>query len=186
MPAKINLYPVLNKVDLLITEMNLLAVTGPLIRIEHRFRVPGTHCSPGEEISAVKLIHRGQEFPIRLSLAHRMLFDFLARHSDFPQSALQIELAIRSDDFCKRHGTNAPGGKGLKRKISRTAVKMYVQQIRLALALALQEACLSIDPERVLVKQKTVGNEVGIQLKARFQWIHHYLSDASIKRPNMC
>jgi len=54
--------------------------------------MPGSDCLPGEEIVAVSLMYRGREYHLQLSLALRMLFDFLARHSRLPQSARQIEL----------------------------------------------------------------------------------------------
>src|ERR1035441_2466704 len=162
----------LHYIDLLFAEMAELRSSGPHFRIYHRFRKPGTDCAPGEEILAVCLVHRGREYYLRLSLALRILFDFLARHSRFPQSARQIELGIRADDFYERHAVNATRRKPLTRKIPRSAVRVYVARLRRALSLAFKEAGLRIDASSVLVSRQTVGNELGYQLKANCDWLH--------------
>jgi hypothetical protein len=172
MYLKNSLTPVLEKVDLLIAEMKYLRSAGPHFRIVHRFRMPGTNCLPGEEIVAAFLVHRGREYHLRLSLALRMLFDYLARHSRLPQSARQIELGIRADDFYKRHAANATGRTVLARGIPRSFVRVYVKRLHQTFSLAFQEAGTRIDPGRVLISQKTVGNEVGYQLKASCDWVH--------------
>jgi hypothetical protein len=172
MSFKDNLTPVLERVDLLIAEMKHLRLAGPHFLVTHRFRIPGTHCLPGEEIAAVSLIYRGREYPLRLSLALRILFDFLAHHSRLPQSARQIELGIRADDFYKQHATNATGRTVLTRRIPRSAVRVYVRRLHRAFSLAFQDAGVRIDPGKVLISQKTVGNEVGYQMKASCDWTH--------------
>src|ERR1035441_9704188 len=93
----------LHYIDLLFAEMAELRSSGPHFRIYHRFRKPGTDCAPGEEILAVCLVHRGREYHLRLSLALRILFDYLARHSRFPQSASQIAAGVRADRFSAQH-----------------------------------------------------------------------------------
>jgi hypothetical protein len=172
MPLRDNLTPVLDKVDLLIAEMKHLRSAGPHFRVVHRFRMPGSDCLPGEEIVAVSLMHRGREYHLRLSLALRILFDYLARHSRLPQSARQIELGIRADDFYKRHAANATGRTVLTRGIPRSFVRVYVKRLHRAFSLAFRDAGLRIDPGSVLISQKTVGNEVGYQLNASCDWIH--------------
>jgi hypothetical protein len=139
MSSKDSLTPVLEKVHLLIAEMKYLRSTGPHFRVVHRFRIPGTDCAPGEEIVAVFLIYRGREYRLRLSLAQRILFDFLARHSRLPQSARQIELGIRADDFYKRHAANATG-RAVTRGIPRSYVKVYVRRLHRAFSLAFRDA----------------------------------------------
>jgi hypothetical protein len=166
------LTPVLEKVDLLIAEMKHLRSAGPHFRIVHRFRMPGTDCLPGEEIVGVFLVQRGGEYHLRLSLALRILFDFLARHSRLAQSVRQIELGVRADDFYKYHAKNAAGRSVLTRSIPRSAIKVYIKRLRRALALVFQEAGMNIDPGSVLVAQQTVGNEVSYQLKASCNWTH--------------
>jgi hypothetical protein len=172
MSLKDSLTPVLDKVDLLIAEMKHLRLAGLHFRVVHRFRMPTTHCWPGEEIVAVSLIHRGREYHLRLSLALRILFDYLARYSRVPQSARQIELGIRADDFYTRHAENATGRTIITRRIPRSAVKVYVKRLHRAFSLAFRDAGIRIDPGKVLISQKTVGNEVGYQLKASCDWIH--------------
>ena len=98
---------VLHGVNVQLAELRKLVTTGPLFRIVHRFREPGTVCLPGEEIAVVVLVHKGREYPLLLPLALRILFDYLAKHRGLPQSAAQIEAGLRSDSFYVRHGANA-------------------------------------------------------------------------------
>ena len=172
MSSNANLIPVLETVDLLVAEIKHIRLGGPPFRIVHRFRMPGTDCMPGEEIVAVFLLHRGHEYHLRLSLALRILFDYLARHSRLPQSARQLELGLRADDFYRRHAANATGRTVLIRHIPRSAVKTYVKRLHQAFASAFHEAGIRIDPGNVLIRRKTVGNEVGYQLKASCDWLH--------------
>ena len=167
-----SLDPVVDSVDLLLLELRVLKSQGPHLRIVHRFREPGTLCAPGEEIAVVYLVHRGRLCPLRLSLALRMLVDYLAKHSHFPQSASQIEAGIRADPFYTKHGANAMPNNGLKRRISRSAIKEYIKRLRKALALAFQETGLNIDPRHVIVSEPTVANEVGYRIKATIEWFH--------------
>jgi len=173
MPARNSLSPVLNIVDLLIAEMNHLRSAGPHFRIVHRFRMPGvTGCLPGEEVFAVFLVYRGREYQLRLSLAQRLIFDFLARHSRLAQSARQIELGIRADEFYKLHAKNAAGRTAVARKIPRSSIKVHIERLGQALDVAFREAGLNVHPGTVLVRQDTAGNEVCFRLKATCSWSH--------------
>jgi hypothetical protein len=134
--------------------------------------MPGTVCLAGEEIFAALLASRGREYFLRLSLSQRIIFDFLARHSRFAQSARQIEFGIRADDFYQRHGENAGGRAELIRSIPRSGIKVQIGRLHDALSLVFQEAGLGIDPAKVLIVQETMGNEVGYQLKASCSWTH--------------
>jgi hypothetical protein len=162
----------MEEIDFLMAERKELSTRGPSFRIVHRFRMPGADCLPGEEILAVSLMHRGREYHLRLSLALRILFDYLARHSRVPQSASQIELGIRADDFYRQHAANGTGRKAVFRRIPRSAVRVYADRLQRALQLAFSEANLRIDPRDVLMELRTVGNEVGYQLKAHCEWVH--------------
>ncbi len=73
-----SLEPVVDAIDLLLAELRVLAAQGPNLRIVHRFREAGMLCGPGEEVFAAYLVHRGQLYPLRLSLALRMLLNYLA------------------------------------------------------------------------------------------------------------
>lgn len=173
MPARNSLSPVLNIVDLLVAEMNHLRSAGPHFRIVHRFRMPGvTGCLPGEEVFAVFLVYRGREYQLRLSLAQRLIFDFLARHSRLAQSARQIELGMRADEFYKLHAKNAAGRTAVTRKIPRSSIKVHIERLGQALDHAFREAGLNIVPGTVLVRQDTAGNEVCFRLKATCSWSH--------------
>ena len=173
MPAKDSLSPVLNTVDLLIAEMNHLRSAGPHFRIVHRFRMPGVFgCLPGEEVFAVFLVYRGREYQLRLSLAQRLIFEYLARLSRLAQSARQIELGIRADEFYNQHAENAGGRSAVTRKIPRSSIKVHLTRLRQALDHAFHEAGMCIDPGAVLIVQDTAGNEVGYRLKATCSWSH--------------
>lgn len=175
------LSPVLHKVDLLIAEIRHLRSAGPHFHIVHRFRMPGSDCLPGEEIVAVLLAYRGHEYQLRLSLALRIVFDYLARHPCLAQSARQIELGIRADDFYKCHARNASRRTVFTRRIPRSAIKVHIGRLRAALLLVFQEAGMGIDPGTVLIAQETVGNEVGYQLKASCSWTHVDLNSRNSK-----
>jgi hypothetical protein len=162
----------LHYIDLLFAEIAELRSSGPHFRIYHRFRIPGTDCAPGEEILAVCLVHHGREYHLRLSLALRILFDYMARHSRFPQSASQIEAGVRADRFSARHASAVMERGKPTRSIPRSCVKVYIERLRSALEIAFREAGLLMDPHAVLLSQETVMNEVGYRLKASFEWLH--------------
>jgi hypothetical protein len=164
--------PVVDGIDLLLAELRLLRSQGPHLRIVHRFRDPGMVCAPGEEVAVAYLVHRGKLYPLRLSLALRMLVDYLAKHSHFPQSASQIEAGMRADPFYVKHGTNTMLHNALRRKISRSAIKEYIKRLRVAVDLALREAGLRLHAKQVIISERTVMNEVGYRLKATVGYLH--------------
>lgn len=164
---------VVDTVDLILGEVRHLRSVGPHFRIVHRFHIPGSnHCLPGEEVFAALLAWRGREYQLRLSPTLLLLFDYLAHHNRIAQSAKQIELGIRADDFYREHAKNANGGLGIVRRIPRSAVREHVKRLHRALAHVFQEAGLLIAPEKVLMVQQTVSNEVGYRLRATFLWTH--------------
>ena len=166
-----NFAPLVEELDLLVVEIKELAAAGPHFRILHRFQEAVVDCAPGEEVTFVSLLYHSREYPLRLSLALRILFDYLARHR-LPQSATQIEAGIGTDAFYVRHGANAKTSSKLTRKISRRGVKEYVKRIRRALQNTFHEAGLRLDPSEVLVSEPTESNEVNYRLKASCEWIH--------------
>ena len=82
-----SIVPIVEKVDLLLTELREITAVGPRFRIVHRFRDPGSDCAPGEEVAVVHLVHGTREFLLRLSCTLLLIFDYLARHSRLPQTA---------------------------------------------------------------------------------------------------
>jgi len=141
-------------------------------KIWHRFRAPGTECAKGEEVAACSLVSNQSEFYLPLSLALRLVFDFLARHRHVPLGAAQIAASFKADPFYREHGCNAMKGGSLIRLVSISSVRVYIERIRRALTLAFGEANLLIDPCHVLVSQETVTNEVGYRLRGTFEWMH--------------
>jgi hypothetical protein len=175
-----SLTPIVEKVGLLIAERKHLRSAGFHFRIVHRFRMPGcSDCICGEEVFAVFLVYRGREYCLRLTLAMRILFDYLVRHSRFAQSARQIELGIRADDFYKDNGKNADGHVALTRKITRSAIRVYIIRVHQALSLAFQEAGISIDTKSVLIVHETTGTEVLYQMKCT-----HTVTHIDLTSPN--
>ena len=173
MPAKNNLSPILNKVDLLVAELAQLRSSGPHFCILFRFRMPGSiDRLPGQEVYAVFVLYRGREYQLRLTLAQRIVFDYLANHRRLAQSVRQIELGIRADPFYTFHGKNANGRTVLTRRIPRSSIKEHIRRLLKAIGMAFQEAGIGIDPRNVLLAQKTVGNEVLYRLKATCSWAH--------------
>ena len=165
--------PLLRTIDLVLAEQRELAAGGPDLTIWHRFQEPGTlGCKPGEEIWLVSLGWIGRHIPLKLSLALRILIDYLARHRHVPQSASQIEAGIRSDLFYAKHGSNVKTVSGQSRAICRSAVKVYVQRFRRAIGIAFLDAGLMLDPNLVLVSETTDGNEILYRLKAKVDWCH--------------
>jgi hypothetical protein len=167
-----DLSPIVEKIDLVLLELSVLRESGPHFHILHRFREYGTLCHPGEEITAIFLRHRGKVACLRLPLALRLLFEFLARHRHIPQSAVQIVGGMRNDLFFRRHGANAKTDVKQTRFMSRSAIKEYVKRIRRCLQLAFREVGLTVRPDEVLLSVRTVGNEVLYRLKATADWQH--------------
>jgi len=164
---------IIEEVDVLVAEMRELNAEGPHFRILHRFHALGSDCAPGEEVAGVYLVHRGREYFLRLPLALRLLFDYLARHSHLPQSATQIEAGIRAELFYAEHGRAAATEAGnLTRSIPRSYVRVYIERLRMALKEIFGKSNLRLTGEAVLISQETVMNEVSYRLKATFEWIH--------------
>lgn len=168
----VNLTPVMEKVELMLLEIRHLKSARLHFTILHRFRAPGTACAPGEEVAAVYLMVQGREYHIPFSSTLRLLFDFLARNARLPLSASQIAACFQADEFCSRHGSNIASHGRLQRRVARSAVRVYVERIRKALASALKEAGVRVDPRNVLASEETSMNEVGYRIKGTFAWLH--------------
>jgi hypothetical protein len=166
----IDLRPVIYKVEALLLERFVLMSSGPRFRVIHRFRITGTQCAAGEEVFAIFLLYRGQEIPVSLPLALRLLFDYLGRHCHVGQSASQIAAGMRASSFYRNHAMNS--GELSRRKISRPAIKEYVLRIRRALDTVLKQASIPLDTSCILVSEQTEGNEVLYRLRAIFQCRH--------------
>jgi hypothetical protein len=164
--------PVIQEIEVLLAESAQLAASGPHFIILHRLWERGSNCLPGEEIAGIWLVYRGREFQLRLSLALRLLFDHLARRRWLAQSASQIESAMKADAFYARHGTNVRTSTRQTRRITRSAIKTYIQRIRKALRSAFEEAGVQVDSANVLASRPTEGNEIAYQLRATIAWVH--------------
>lgn len=165
-----DLRPILDKTELLLSELAQFTHAGPTLKIVHRFHIPETNCLSGEEVWAIFVVHRGRETHLPLSLALRLLLNYLAEAKHIPQSATQIAAGMRRSAFYVRHGKNS--GTISRRKINRSAVKEYVKRLRIALSAAFREAAIHIEGRDVLTSQETTGNEVHYRLRANVQWVH--------------
>ena len=169
---RIGLVPFLRTIDLVLAEQRELAAAGPHLTIWHRFQVPGTECMPGEEIWTISLDGPRRHVPLKLSLAIRILLDYLAHHRHIPQSASQIEAGIRSDPFYTKHGSNVRASTRQMSNICRSLLKVYVPRFHDALENASVDAGLMLDLDLVLISEPTDGNELLYRLKARVDWRH--------------
>lgn len=140
--------------------------------IVHRFWEPGTDCLPGEEVLGVWFEPDGAELQLPLPLALRLLFDHFGRHRWLAQSAQQIEAAMRCDPFYLRHAAKSRASKKLTRRMSRSAIKVYVARVREALQSVFDEAGVDLKANEVLVSERTVSSEVGYRLRANVRWVH--------------
>jgi hypothetical protein len=157
---------VVEEVDLLVAEAAWLNARGPHFVIIHRWQQPGTDCLAGEEVASVQFMSRGRDFQLKLGVGPLIQFDFMARNRWLPQSASQIAAGLNADVFSSQHGTNAPTSRKQTRKFTHGAVKVYMERIREAMALAFREAGVTLDPFLVLI------SEPGYRLKATVEWIH--------------
>ena len=179
-----DLGPVLEKADVALLELHDLVATGPRFEIIHRFRRAGTDCMAGEEVAEIALVGRTSRMILDLSLALRLLFDYLARNRHRPQSAAQIVAGMRTAPFYRQHAANAGSRHRQTRKISHSAIKVYVMPIRLALSKALLAGAIFCDGSAVLRSRPTVGNEVKYCLCGVVEWLHaDDLSHESFHRP---
>ena len=175
-----DLHEILRQTELLSSELAELWQAGPVLEITHRFQAPGSTCLPGEEVWAVALLYRGHQARLPLTLALRLLCNYLAETRHVPQSAAQIVAGIHRNPFYSRHGANS--GLLTRKKISRSAIKEYVKRIRTALKIALHEVAVDMDPRRILLSRDTVGKEVQYQLRVNAQWVHIVDVDSRLRR----
>lgn len=167
-----DLQPIIQKAELLLLELAELNQAGPSLHVVHSYSIRGSvgQCQPGEEVSRVLLAYRGRHTIVPLPLALRLVVDYLGRYRHIPQNATQIAAGMRLSEFYRRHGLNS--GELSQRKISRSAIKEYVNRIRKAFAIAFWEAQLLLDPAEVLVSEGTVSNETTYRLRAVVTWHH--------------
>ena len=159
----------LDAIDLVIAEMDQLQRDGPCFEIIHRYSQGG--CAPGEETNAIFLVHGGRFFQVPLSLAQRLLFNFLADHRRIAMDSSQIVSGLAGDWFYRDHAANS--GYRQFKKIRRPTVKVLIQRIREALALTFAKAKLRLDPRDVLRSCPAEGSKrVLYKLQAEIRWHH--------------
>ena len=156
-------------IDLLLAEMNELDRNGPTFRIVHRFSQGS--CAPGEEVSAVLLVHNGDFRQLPLAVVERLVFELLAQRRRIALDSLQIVSAMSGDWFFREHAANS-GHKQIKR-LRRATVKVIIQRIRDAMATTFGKANLCFDSHDVLRSCLAEGtNRVLYRLQADVRWRH--------------
>ena len=164
---------------MLLLELKTLRAGRLHFLIIHRFREPGTVCAAGEEVLSVDLIHRGRQYPLKMSCSQLLLFDYLAR-SRYAMTTSQIFAGMKADPFVQRHGANSTSQARLRKKIGRSCLKEYILRMRNAFGRAFRKAALNLDPYQVLVSEPTSSNQVCYRLRATVEWIH--IDHPSIQR----
>ena len=156
-------------IDLLLAEMKELQHNGPCFQVVHNFSQGS--CAPGEEVSAVLLVNRGEFSQLPLAVVERLVFDFLAQHRRIAFDSSQIVSGLAGDWFYRDHAANS-GNKQVK-KIRRATVKVLVQRIREAMVSAFAKAGMRFDPYDVLRSCPAEGtNRVLYRLHADVRWHH--------------
>jgi hypothetical protein len=159
----------LEAIELLLTEMAHLEGKGPCFQIVHRFSQGS--CAPGEEITAIHLVHDGNVFQLPLALAQRFVFDFLAQHRRIALDSLQIVSGLSADWFYRDHAANS--GHRQVKKVRWPTVKVLVQRIRDAMAATFTQAQVRFNPADVLRSRPAEGSKrVLYQFHADVHWRH--------------
>lgn len=162
----------LRAVALMAAERAELSAHGPYFCIQHRFWQPETICTPGEMIAEIRLVHRTKQVSLPLSSRLMLLFDYLARHRHCAQCATKIAAGLNADPFSRKQGAYAKANASLRKGVSRSAVKQQIMRLRAGFLAAFREAGLRLDPDRVLLAEKTTTNEVRYRLRASVDWHH--------------
>lgn len=166
--------PIIEEIEFMLALLARTGASKPRLRVLHRLR-QGSDCCPGEEVAQAWVIRGSEVFRLKLSTRGLLLPDYFARRR-LPQSASQIESGMRADRFCTEHAFNVLRSRRPPTLIGRRSVRVYVERIRQALALAFEEAGIDLDPRSVLVSDRAVDcNEVAYLLKANVEWIHEDL-----------
>lgn len=156
-------------VDVLFAEMLYLDRNGPCFEIIHGFSQGS--CAPGEEISAVLLLHNSSYVQLRLPLAQRFVFDYLSQHRRIAVDSLQITSGLSAGWFYRDHAANS--GIRQMKKIRQAAVKVLIQRIRDAMDDAFHATRLNMKAEDVLRSCLAEGStRVLYRLNAEVRWRH--------------
>lgn len=124
----------------------------------------------GEEILAIFLVYDGRDYQLRLSAALLILADYLLRHGRYAQTATQVSTGIHADGFYAEHGKN--GRRQRIQRIPRSAIREHIKRLKVAIALAFDEANLSLDPETVLQSEESVSNQMLYRWRAIVDVVH--------------
>lgn len=168
----LRLDPLLEVVDLALTERREREAKGPCLAILHRYWNAATICAPGEEIASVSLLSRQRSCQLRVSHRGRVMLDLLARNQHLGLTAEQIASLTRSERFYTFHGCNGSREGMLTCAISRSAVRVYVDRLRKEIARAANELHLTISPAKVIESLSTTSRETLYRLRASVVWQH--------------
>jgi hypothetical protein len=155
-------------IEVVIAEMTDMERSGPQFLIVHRFS--RGICAPGEEISAVFWRRNSGLLQLKIGMAERLVFDFLAQRR-IAVDSLQMVSGLAGDWFFREHASNSEQRQ--IKKIRRATIKVLVQRIRAAMALSFREANVGFDPYNVLRSCPAQdSNRVLYRLCAEIRWQH--------------
>jgi len=127
-------------------------------------------CAPGEIILAVQYGRGEDATSIDFSVKDMLIFDCLARHSEFGQSAGQLVANFAHDPFVRHHGENSGADDaGLLETLSRSGFGTVLGRFRerLKRIVGSDEAV-----DTILATRTTSTNEVKYKLECSVSWEH--------------
>src|ERR1035437_362372 len=155
-------------VELILAEDALESKRIPTFRVEHGFS-QGT-CAPGEEVTMVQFVWLAMKFQLRLALAERLVFNLFGQYRTIAIDAAQVVSGL-GGWFYRDHARNSGNRQIVKVRVP--TVKVIVQRIRRAMAVAFDKAGAPFNPYDVLQSFHAEGtNRVLYKLNAAVQIEH--------------
>jgi len=139
--------------------------------VTHLNHAPGTLCGPGETIGDIAAVTSPE--PVSLGLAHMasLIFDCLCRYH-LPLSAGHIEEIMNTDPFYLYYGANRIEPDQLFSRPDRHTVRIYVERIRRQMETIFRRAHIGVDPNQILISEKTDSNIFVYRLRATCEFVH--------------
>jgi len=155
-------------VELILAEDALVSKRIPTFRIEHGFSQGA--CAPGEEVTAVQCLRVGMKFQLHLALAERLVFNLFGQNRTIAMDAAQVVSGL-GGWFFRDHARNSGNRQIVKVRVP--TVKVIVQRIRKAMAVAFDKAGTPFNPYDVLQSFHAEGtNRVLYKLNAAVLFEH--------------
>jgi hypothetical protein len=166
------LKPVIAEVEFLLAERRQLAAAGSHFILTHGNHEHGFHCTRGETLQQVSLSYRWRESPLHLSPTGLLIFDCVCRYRQTPLTARRIEQILTSDPFYVNLRANAHLGKQKRVRPDHVSISVHMERIREQIAKAAGEMGFTVDPNRILISERTDSNIIVYRLKATVEIRH--------------